>query len=182
METKSKEIFFFSGEGVFSVADVVKKNRTRLSSNQRAHVKDLILGKNHSKMAGVVYKDLAADVHWLPAENLMIVNGKGDIVSPEDILNDGLYYFVVTNTSDVPYFVNVIKTDADGNATACCLSSDAAAQLDLLAPVGGTVMLSAFPQLGKDMKQSTFRLVACEEMFDANEFLSKNSYIQLLSA
>lgn len=182
METKSKEIFFFSEEGVFSVADVVKKNRTRLSSNQKAHVKDLLQGKgNHSKMAGVVYKDFAKDVIWLPDENLMIVDEKGMAVGPGDIDERGIYYFVVTNTSDAAYFVNVVKTDNDGNTTACCLSEDAAAQLDLFVPVGGTVLLGAFPQLGSDLVLSSLKVVASEDMFDVKEFLSKNSYIQLLS-
>ena len=182
METKSKEIFFFSGEGVFSVADVVNKNRTKLSSNQKAHVKDLLQGKgNHSKMAGVVYKDLADAVIWFPDENLMIIDEKGTPVAPEDIDGRGIYYFVVTNTSDVPYFVNVVKTDSEGNATACCLSEDPMAQLDLIVPVGATVVLGAFPQLGQDLALSTFRVVASEDVFDVKEFLSKNPYIQLLS-
>ncbi len=181
METKSKEIFVFSGEGEFSVADLVGKNRKKLSANQKAHVKDLLNGNEHTKLAGVVYKDAEAPVHFLQEGSLQIVDQRCAAVDPKDIDAEGIYYFAVSNTSDIPYFVNVIKTDSQGNRTACCDSKDPMAQLGLLVPEGGTVVLTDFPQLGNQLLSSTFRVAASEYTFDARDFIEKSPHIQLLS-
>lgn len=181
MEMKSKEMFFFYEEGEFSVANVVSKNKTQLKSNLKAHLKNLIQGKSHSRLAGVVYKDFADSVKYLDNDNLYIANRSGNIIQPTDIDANAIYYFVVSNTSDVPYFVNVIKTDKSGNKSACCISNDAMAQMDLFIPVNATVLLSAFPQLGKDLISASFEVVASESPFDANSFLKTNESIQVLS-
>ncbi len=181
MDMKSKEMFFFSGEGSFSVSQIVSKNKTQLKSNVKAHLKDLLQGKSHSRMAGVVYKDLVSDVIWLGGDNLQIVNSAGNIVGKGEIDGNGIYFFVVSNTAVVPCFVNVVKTDANGSSSACCISDDAMAQMDLLVPAEGTVMLTAFPQLGKDLISCSFMVAASEGPFDAKEFLEQNPYMQLLS-
>lgn len=181
MEVKSKEMFFFSGEGELSVADVVSKNRTRLKANLKTHLKDLLQGKSHTRMAGVVYKDFASPVNYLDAGSLKIANVSGEIINAGSLDENEIYYFVVSNASEDPYFVNVIKTDASGNSAACCISGDAMAQMDLMVPVNSTVMLTSFPQLGKDLKNCTFRAAASQAPFDAVEFLENNPYIRLLS-
>lgn len=181
MEMKSKEIFFFSGEGEFSVEDVVSKNKTLLKSNLKAHLKDLLQGKSHSRMAGVVYKDFADSVKCIGNNNLRIADISGNIVKPADINSNEIYYFVISNTSDVPYFVNVIKTDIQGNKSVCCTSNDAMAQMDLFIPAYSTILLSAFPQMGKDLTYAGCDIVASEAPFDANAFLRQNDYIQLIS-
>lgn len=181
MEVKSKEMFFFSGEGELSVADVVSRNRTRLKANLKSHLKDLLQGKTHTRMAGVVYKDFASPVNYLDSGSLKIANADGEIVDAGGLDENGIYYFVVSNASDDPYFVNVIRTDASGNNTACCISNDAMAQMDLMVPVNSTVMLTSFPQLGKNLKNCTFRAAASQAPFDAGEFLENNPYIRLLS-
>lgn len=181
MDVKSKEIFFYAGEGRFKVEDIVGKNRAQIKQNLKAHLKDLLQGKTHTKMAGVVYKDLASEVTTLHGNSLLIVNEKGNIVGQRDIEEGGIYYFVVSNTSDVPYFVNVISTGADDRKRVCCLSGDAMAQMDLLVPAEGTVMLSAFPQMGKDLMSVELKVVASEAPFDAKAYLEENPYIQILS-
>lgn len=181
MDMKSKEMFFYSGEGEFKVEEVVGKNRTQLKSNLKAHLRDLIQGKSHSKMAGVVYKDFEAEIKRLGSSGLLLVNQSGDVVEIKDIESDGVYYFVVSNTSDAPCFVNVISTGTDGVSKACCITNDAMAQMDLLVPVGSTVMLSAFPQLGKNLVSTSLEIIASEAPFDAKAYVEKNPYVQLLS-
>ncbi len=181
METKSKDIFFFTGEGELTVAEIVKSNKKKIKSNQKAHVKDLMLGKSHTKLAGVVYKDLEMPVRFLEDGCVLVVDENGTVTDQKDIKPQEIYYFVVSNTSDYPLFVNVISTDARGNSKACCVSNDASAQLDLLVVDGGEVMLSAFPQLGKDLANSTFKVAASEYPFDIAEFMEKSPSIKLVS-
>lgn len=181
MDVKSKEIYFYTGEGKLKVEDIVGKNRAQIKQNLKAHLKDLLQGKSHSRMAGVVYKDLASEIKILDSTCLLIVNDKGNVVEQRDIEEGGIYYFVVSNKSDLPYFVNVISTGADGVETACCLSGDAMAQMDLLVPAEGSVMLSAFPQIGKSLLSVDLKVVANEAPFDAKAYLEQNPYIQLLS-
>lgn len=181
MEMKSKEMYFFTGEGEYTVADVANRNKTQIKSNLKSHLRDLMQGKSHTKMAGVVYKDFGYPVNYFKEDNLLIVNEQGNVVQENEIVAGGIYYFVVSNPSAVPYFVNVIRTDSQGNKTACCISNDASAQMDLFIPAEGTAILTSFPQLGKNMASSTFKVAASEAPFDANAFLKENPYIQLLS-
>lgn len=181
MEMKSKEMYFFTGEGEFTVADVASKNKTQVKSNLKAHLKDLMQGKSHSRIAGVVYKDFGYPVNFLGKDNLLIVDEQGCVVESSEIMVGGIYYFVVTNPSATPHFVNVIRTDSQGNRTACCISNDASAQMDLLIPAEGTAILTSFPQLGKDLVASSFKVAASEAPFDAEALLNGNPYVQLLS-
>ncbi len=181
MEMKSKEMYFFSGEGKYTVKDVVGKNRTHLKSNLKAHLKDLLQGNSHTKMAGVVYKDFACPVNYLEESALVIVNEDGKIVENNNVEEKGIYYFAVANTSDRPYFVNVVKTGKNGASSACCISDDAMAQLDLFVPAGAAVLLSAFPQIGKNLVSADFKVVASEAPFDVKDFLEQNQYVRLLS-
>ena len=181
MEMKTKEVYFFAGEGEFTVAEVADRNKTQIKSNLKAHVKDLMQGKSHSKIAGVVYKDFGYPVNFLEGDNLLVVNEQGTVVQIGEISAVDIYYFVVTNPSDTPYFVNVIRTDSKGNRTACCISNDASAQMDLLIPAEGSAILTSFPQLGKDLMGSSFKVAASEAPFDARALLAENPYVQLLS-
>lgn len=181
MDTKSKEVFFFTGEGTLSVAQTVSKNKTQLRANLKAHLRDLLQGKSHSKLAGVVYKDLEAPVNYPDGTNLLIADKDGNIVDIKEVDENGIYYFVVSNTYSIPYFVNIIRTDAAGNTSACCLSDDALSQMELLIPAEGSVMLTAFPQLGKDMVAATYKIAASEAPFDVMEFLESNPYIRIIS-
>ncbi len=181
MEMKSKEMFFFSGEGKYTVKEVVGKNRTHLKSNLKAHIKDLLQGNSHTKMAGVVYKDFASPVNYLEDSALAIADDDGKIVGINDIVEDGIYYFAVSNTSDRPYFVNVVRKGNNGASSACCISDDAMAQLDLFVPAGASVLLTAFPQIGKNLVSAEFKVVASEAPFDVEDFLGQNRYVRLLS-
>ena len=181
METKSKEMFFHSGEGVLKVADVVGRNRTQLKSNLKAHLKDLLQGKSHFKMAGVVYKDLASPVNYIDGDNLLLADSEGNIIEKNDIDKNGIYYFVVSNTSTAPCFANVIRTDSYGNSVACCISDDALAQMDLMVPAESSVMLTAFPQLGKNLISTTLKVAVSETPFDPVDFLDKDANIRVLA-
>ena len=40
MEMKSKEMYFFTGEGEYTVADVANRNKTQIKSNLKSHLRE----------------------------------------------------------------------------------------------------------------------------------------------
>lgn len=122
MHMKSKDMYFFAGEGEYVVSDLIKANKNRVKSRFTAFIKEQMKNNYGFRQAGVVYKNEADSIMDWGAGNVSLCNVKGEDVSLAHLQKGDKYYFVVSNPTDSMAFVNVVACYDGGEEKLCCLS------------------------------------------------------------